>query len=109
MMTIYNTEISDRMVSNYMHALVNRFYKILPIKESGEDTLKRYLKSLQREMIGFRDLITLIQDDDRYLTLLAMIQYFISHDTDVDTVRTDVFRAISILKKLQKKYCIDEG
>ncbi len=109
MMTIYNTEISDRMVSNYMNALVNRFYKILPIKESGEDTLKRYLESLQREMIGLRDLIVFIQDDDRYLTLLAIIQYFINHDTDVGTVRTDVFRAISILKKLQQKYCISEG
>lgn len=97
------------MVSNYMNALVNRFYKILPIKESGEDTLTRYLESLQREMIGLRDLITFIKDDDRYLTLLAMAQYFIDHDADVATVRTDVFRAISILKKLQKKYCTSEG
>lgn len=49
MMTIYNTQISDRMVSNYINSLVNRFYKILPIKESGEGTLKRYLESLQRD------------------------------------------------------------
>lgn len=109
MMTIYNTEVSDRMVSNYINSLVNRFYKILPIKESGEGTLKRYLESLQREMIGVRDLIVCIQNDDRYLTLLAMIQYFIDHDTDVGAVRADVFRAISILKKLQKKYCTNEG
>lgn len=109
MMTIYNSEISNRMISNYMNALVNRFYKILPIKESGEDTLKRYLESLLREMIGLRDLIVFVQDDDRYLTLLAIVQYFIDHDADVATVRTDVFRAISILKKLQKKYCADEG
>lgn len=109
MMTIYNTEISDRMVSNYVNALVNRFYKILPIKESGEDTLKRYLESLQREMIGLHDLMGFLHDDDRYLTLLAIVQYFINNDTDVSTVRTEVFRAINILKKLQKKYCINEG
>lgn len=109
MMTIRNAEISDRMVSNYINALVNRFYKILPIKESGEGTLKPYLESLQREMIGLHDLITMIRDDDRYLTLLAMVQYFIDHEADVGTVRTDVFRAISILKKLQKKYCMSEG
>lgn len=109
MITSNNTEVNDRMVSNYINTLVNRFYKILPIKESGEDTLKRYLEGLQREMIGLRDLITLIHDDDRYLTLLTIIQYFIDHDTDVATVRTDVFKAISILKKLQKKYCVSEG
>lgn len=106
MMTVYNVEISDRMVANYINVLVNRFYKILPIKESGEDTLKRYLESLLREMVGMKDLISYINDDDRYLSLLAIVQYFIDHDTDVATVRTDVFKAISILKKLQKKYCV---
>lgn len=108
MMTVYNTEINSQMMSNYFKALVNRFYKILPIKESGEDTLQRYLESLLREMIGLKGLIVIIQNDDRYLTLLAIIQYFIDNDTDVATVRTDVFRAISILKKLQEKYCVDE-
>lgn len=109
MMTTYNVEINGRMVSNYLNALVNRFYKILPIKESGEDTLRRYLESLQREMLGLCDLMEFVHSDDRYLTLLAIVQYFIDNDTDVATVRTDVFRAISLIKKLQKKYCANEG
>ena len=109
MMTTYNIEVTDRMALNYLNALVNRFYKILPIKESGENTLKQYLESLQREMLGLRDLMAFIHDDDRYLTLLAIVQYFIDNDADVGTVRTDVFRAISLIKKLQKKYCTSEG
>lgn len=107
------TNISKRMVYNYLDALVDRFYKILPIKESeeksGEDTLKRYIESLRREMLGVRELISYIRDDDRFLALLAILQYFIDNDVDVATVRSDVFRAIGLLKKLQKQYFADEG
>lgn len=105
----HKNEISVRMMSDYLDALVNRFYKILPIKESGENTMRPYLDSLLREMIGARELMDFIQDDDRYLSLLAIVQYFINNDVDVAIVRTDVFRAISILKKLQKKYFWDGG
>lgn len=108
MMTVYDVEISDRMASKYLKTLVNRFYKILPLKEDEEDSLQPYLDSLLREMLGLHDLISLLKDDDRYLTLLSMVQYFISHETSVSEVRTEVFRAISILKKLQEKYCVNE-
>lgn len=102
-------EISSSMVSNYLNALINRFYKILPIKESGEATLGQYIESLIREMIGMQKLMDFLHHDDRYMTLLAILQYFTDHDTDVAAVKTEVFRAIGILKKLQAKYCSDKG
>lgn len=109
MMTTQNEKISSRMASNYINALVNKFYKILPIKETNEDTLKPYLESLLREMLGLGELMAFFHDDDRYLTLLCIVRYFIDHEADIGTVRTEVFRAIGILKKLQKKYCTNEG
>lgn len=104
MITKYGSGMSTRMVSNYLDALVDRFYKILPMTENGEATLKQYLESLLREMLGARELVDFIRDDDRFLTLLATVQYFIDNDTEVSVVRTDVFRSIGILKKLKKKY-----
>lgn len=108
-MVQYDCEISRHMASKYLEALVNRFYKILPIKESGESTLNQYIESLLREMMGARELITFIHEDDRFLTLLAILQYFIDNDVSIAVVRSDVFRAIGILKKLQKKYFQNEG
>lgn len=105
MMTSHNVELSNELVSRYTKDLVNRFYKILPIKESGELTLKQYQCSLLREMLGCQGLITAFRHDDRYLSLLSMLQYMIDNDPDVDTIRSDVFKAINILKNLQKKYC----
>lgn len=108
MTTRNNDEISDRMVSGYMSNLINRFYKILPIKENGEPTMIPYLESLLREMSGFKTLMPAIDDDDRYVTLLAILQHFISDDPDVATVKSDVFRAINIIKKLREKHCEKE-
>lgn len=109
MMTSQNIELSNELIHRYIHELVNRFYKILPIKESGETTLLQYQKSLLREMLGCQNLIVAFQYDDRYLSLLSILQYMIDYDPDVDSVRSDVFRAIGILKRLQGKYCLDAG
>lgn len=105
MMTSHNIELSDELISKQLRGMVNRYYKILPIKESGEATLGQYQRSLLREMLGMKELITALQNDDRYLSLLSILQYMIDYDPDISTLRSDVFRAISILNHLREKYC----
>lgn len=107
-MTSHGIELSNELVNRHLRDLVNRFYKILPIKESGEPTLLQYQKSLLREMLGLQNLIVALKNDDRYLSLLSILQYMIDYNPDVSAVRSDVFRAISILNHLQKKYCRSE-
>lgn len=104
MMTSQGIELDQGTVVRYMGGLVNRFFKILPIKEEGEPTLKQYMQSLQREMLGCQSLIIMLKDDDRYMSLLSILQYLIDHDTNIKTTKMEVFRAINILRQLQKKY-----
>lgn len=104
MMTVIGVELSNALFEKYLEKLIGRFYKILPLRESGETTLKQYILSLQREMVGCRGFIDALKNDDRYLSLLSMLQYMIDNDIDVKTTKSDVFRAISILKQLQQKY-----
>lgn len=103
MMSKYDIDINDVMLKNKFNALVNQFYKILPIKESGEPSLLQYMKSLQREMLGCKSLILALENDAQYLTLLSILQYMIDHDCDVATVKSDVFKAIGIIKRMQAK------
>ena len=109
MRTNYNTELSDEMIRDRLAVMVNQFYKILPIKEESESTLTQYMKSLQRELLGCKALMTALDNDSQYLSLLSILQYLIENDCDVATVRSDVFKAISIVKKLQKKYATEDG
>lgn len=108
MMTSKNIELPDMVVQKYLKSLIGQFYKILPIKESGEPSLGKYMDSLQREMIGCQSLIVALNYDELFLSLLAILQYLVENDCDTSIVKCEVFKAINICKKLQKKYCVEE-
>lgn len=104
MITLQNIDLSEIMVHKYLNSLIGQFYKILPIKESGEPSLKKYINSLQREMIGCCSLIVALKYDELYLSLLSILQYLSDNDCDIPTVKFEVFKAINICKKLKKRY-----
>ena len=108
MKTVSGHEIPAEMVDKYLNGLVNQFFKILPIKESGEPSLNEFMRSFQAELLGFGGLMAEIGNDSMYLTLLSILQYLIENDCDVPVVKREVFRAISICKKLHNKYCKTE-
>ncbi len=98
-------EMNDVLLSGYMGMLVNRFFKILPIRESGENSLDTYMRSLQLELLGCRSLICAIHEDPMFVSLLSILQYLIdTPDCPTTTVKREVFRAISICNKLRDQY-----
>lgn len=109
MMTTSGHDIPAEMVDNYLAGLVNQFFKILPIKESGEPSLNEFMKSLQGELLGFQGLMAEIGNDSMYLTLLSILQFLLENDCDTPVVKREVFKAISVCKKLRSKYCETRG
>lgn len=97
--------LSGKLLSNYLRSLVDRFFKILPMREDEEETLVVYIRSLQSELLGFKELIESLQHDALYVTLLSILQYMIDNpECPVDDVRREIFRAISICNKLRYRY-----
>lgn len=96
--------ITTTMLDNYLDEMVNKFFKILPMKESNEPSLYEYMSSLQVELIGCEGVIKALHEDARYLTLISILQYLIDNDCEVKVVKREVFKAISLCKKLRKKY-----
>lgn len=108
MMTVVGKDIPDIMFEKYLSTLINQFFKILPLKETGEPSLNDYMCSLRLELIGNSLLITALNDDVDYLRLLAVLQSLIDCDCDTKVVKREVFKAINICKKLREKY-FDRG
>ena len=108
MMTKCGRSVPVDLELNYLSRLVDQFFKILPLRENGEPTLPEFMRSLQVEMIGNRSLILLISCDSMYMTLLSILQYLIDNDCEVAVVKREVFKAISICKKLREKYAAME-
>lgn len=95
------------VLNNYFRALINLFFKILPIWESGESSLETYMRSLQAELLGCKELIEAIHNDPLFLSLVSILQYLIDNPSlQVTTVKREVFRAISICNKLKARYTV---
>lgn len=89
---------------NYFKFLINKTYKILPLKEEGSETLNSYLESFLRELIGNRELVTVLIDEPRFITVLNTIQYLISEDYSIKTCKSEVFKCIHILEEISTQY-----
>lgn len=103
--------MSAELLDRYMRSLVDRFFKILPIKESeneyGEDSLDAYIRSLQAELLGCKELVVVVNEDPSFMSLINILQYLIdTPECSVRTVKREVFRAISICNKLKAKYAV---
>ena len=88
----------------YFEFLINKTYKILPLKEEKSDTLKSYLESYQRELIGNMDLIPLLVDEPKFITLLNTLQFLISEEYSDKVCKREVFKCIRILEEINEKY-----
>ena len=89
----------DAMVlNNYFRTLINLFFKILPIKESGESSLDTYMRSLQAELLGCKELIEAIHEDPLFLSLIAILQYLIM------TQHTQIGHVTSLARIEENKY-----
>lgn len=89
---------------NYFEFLINKTYKILPLKEEKSETLKSYLESLLRELLGNRELVSVLVDEPRFITVLNTMQYLISEEYTIKVCKREVFKCISILEEINSKY-----
>ena len=105
--TTAGVPLSADILWKYLSTLVNLFFKILPIWESGKqaESLNAYMRSLQAELLGCKELIAAIHDDPAFLSLIAILQYLIDNPTlDPLIVKREIFKSISICNKLKARY-----
>ena len=97
--------VTSELLHNYFKTLVNRFFKILPIREAEDASLSIYMQSLQRELLGCKEFIPELCSDAVYLSLLGILQYLIDNpECTVREVKREVFNAISLCNKLKAIY-----
>ena len=108
--TMSGAKMDAKALYWYLRNLVNRFFKILPMRESKETSLVEYMKSLQLELIGCSELVIVIHWDPDYVTLLSILQYLINNpEAPVHVFKREVFKAITICNKLKARYAALEG
>jgi hypothetical protein len=108
MIEIKFSQIPDETFGNYLDFLIGKIFKILPISEDSFDTLQVYLESLQIELLGSQNLIKVLREDNEFLTLLSILEYFLNtKDISNEIYKREVFKCIDIIKKIKTKYKIN--
>ena len=103
--TSFGVSIEGELLLNYFESLINKFFKILPIKEETPESLPIYIESLQLELLGCKSLIYTLQNDGNILAIMGILQYLAdTPECSVRKVRREVFRLISICNKLSSIY-----
>ena len=102
-MTKYNTELPGEMLAGALKDLINKIYKILPLKETEEASIAVYIPALIREVMGMNELIEALHEDGRFISLVSILENLSSDEVDVATTKSDVFKAINIVRLIQRK------
>lgn len=97
--------IPNNLMLHYFERTVGKLYKVLPLKESGEETIHEYLDGLQSELLGV-ELLEELSNQPYYVSILGIVSYLAAHIDSCSTkkVKRDIFRAIDLCKKLQGVY-----
>lgn len=101
-------KIDSVYLLNYFGSLVNRFFKILPMREEGEESLIEYIKNFQRELVSCGYFIPAVKDDGTYMEMLCVLQFLsdniFNQDCDFQNIRREVFHGISLCNKMQSRF-----
>lgn len=93
--------IDSTEVCKYFNSLINRFFKILPMRENNEKSLQRYMHGLQQELVGCQGFFPALETCEPFISLLSNLQYLIdTPDCPVSKVKCTVFRSINICTRI---------
>ena len=99
--------IPKESINRYFKFLIDKTYKILPLKEENSETLNEYLDSYLCELIGNKDLVPILVNEPKFITVLNTLEYLISEEYSVKTCKREVFKCIHILEEINTKYFED--
>lgn len=94
--------ISDITVEVCLEGYIDKIFKILPMKEEKCPTLIIYIQGLIREFLGNSSLMEGLLYEKDFLSLVGTLQNMSEHNISFEEFRSDVFKSISIVKKMKK-------
>lgn len=100
--------LPNKALKSYLRHLINKVYKILPMKEEGCKTIKPYLLSLENELIGCYDLWEILDDNPNFTAIINIIAYLFTEQYDIQTCKREVFKAIHLIELINKEI-VEEG
>ena len=106
-------ELPVETEERYLHALVGKIFKLLPLRDEGDDAaFLKYAEALRHELSGYESVLRRVACDQDWVSILAVLTNIIDGDVASAQFRRDVFRMISLCEQLISRYFyggLDDG
>lgn len=94
------------MLIIYLNYLIDKIFKILPLREDIEydnmDMLFKYIDSLAEEMMGAYKTFEALNSFPEYVSVVNTLQYLAENSVSVEKCKSRVFKMIDLIEKIQK-------
>ena len=94
--------MKDESTNLFLENLIGALYKVLAMKDVNDTTLPKYLDSLYIQLVGGSENFTVLKSNQRYVSIINVVQYFRTNEFDKDTCKREVLKCTNILSKLSK-------
>ena len=100
----YSINLSDEVVRNDIKRIINQIYKLLPMREQGQDWQKP-LQTLIEELAGMQRLFQ--GQQEQFLILLCKLEglNILVQEEQFILYRRTIFECLSLLSQVIKQIC----
>ena len=100
----YNLEVSDKSLEINLKRNINLVYKLLPMREEGQDWTKP-LETIIEELVGMNRLLIDLQPI--LFPIICKLEglFSLTNDSDMALFRRTIFECLSLLSKINNE-CI---
>lgn len=106
MKTLYGELPNDLLIA-YVDGLIDKIFKLLPLREENSLTLNKYIEGLLREIIGGKELIEELKNNQDIISILGILQNLMN-ENNFESYRSDIFKCINLVKKIKKSLGSDK-
>ncbi len=102
----YNLNISDKIIEKDIKRIINQIYKLLPLREEGENWQKP-LQTVIQQLVGLQRLF-LGQQEEFFLILLCKLEgmNFLIQEEQFSLYRRVIFQCLSLLSEIKQNVCV---
>lgn len=97
--TKYGIELDNSFVDAYSKKLVDKIFKLLPLRDEGNENLPKYHESLMIEILGSSKLLIGLQNKSEFVSMLSSLEMVLTIE-DKALYKRKVFECINLAKKL---------
>ena len=105
----YNLNLSDEIIEKDIKRIINQIYKLLPLREEGQNWQK-LLQTIIQQLVGLQRLF-LNQQEQSFLILLCKLEgmNILVQDEQFDLYRRLIFECLSLLSEIKTNVCVKKS